>query len=432
VVLGPLVHEFGWGWQDYDKLAQGSLAGHVIECGTQATGGNFTDWHLVKDGYANMGFPIVECSEDGLFVVSKCSGTGGLVSCDTVAEQILYEIGNPEDYLLPDVTCDFSQVSLEQTGIDQVRVTGARGRPCSTQYKVSATYMDGYRSNATFMIGGIDAGEKGQVVADAIIKRVRGLLNLKGLDDFNDVNIEVLGTEVTYGAQAMENQPREVVVKIAVSHQDKNALRLFGSEIAQAATAMAPGITGLVGGRPKASPRICLFSFLMDKADVLPVYSLINTEEKSPQIAYVDSGQIISTPESVWNENPLPTPLGELPEFTVPLVKLALGRSGDKGNHCNIGIIARDKRYLPYIEKALTPDHVANYFAHLLSDRSEVTRYQLPKMKSINIVITHCLGGGGMASLRIDPQGKALAQQLLSISIPINKSLYEQVAGESE
>ena len=434
VVLGPLVHEFGWSWQDYDRLAQGSLAGHVIECGTQATGGNFTDWHLVKDGYANMGFPIIECHEDGSFIVSKCSGTGGLVSCDTVAEQILYEIGNPEAYLLPDVTCDFSQVALEQLGIDQVRVTGAKGSPCSAQYKVSATYMDGYRSNATFMIGGIDAGEKGRVVADAIIQRVRGLLKLKGLDDFNNVDIEVLGTEATYGAQAMESlsQPREVVVKIATSHQDRKALQIFGSEIAQAATAMAPGITGLVGGRPKPSPRLCLFSFLIDKRDISPSYRLINTSDDKHQSVTVSVGQTTRPLKSSWNDNPLPKSLDDNPDFTVPLIKLALGRSGDKGNHCNIGIIARDRRYLPYIEEALTPHRITEYFAHLLSDRSEVTRFQLPEMKSINIVITHCLGGGGMASLRIDPQGKALAQQLLSIPIPINKSLYEQVAGELE
>ncbi len=434
VALGPLVHEFGWSWQDYDRLAQGSLAGHVIECGTQATGGNFTDWHLVKDGYANMGFPIIECHEDGSFIVSKCSGTGGLVSCDTVAEQILYEIGNPEAYLLPDVTCDFSQVSLEQVATDQVRVSGAKGRPCSDQYKVSATYMDGYRSNATFMMGGIDAGEKGQVVADAIIQRVSGLLKLKGMDDFNDVDIEVLGTEATYGAQAMDSmsQPREVVVKIATSHQDRKALQIFGSEIAQAATAMAPGITGLVGGRPKPSPRLCLFSFLIDKRDISPSYRLINTRDDKPQSVAVSVGQTTDTLKSTWNDNPLPRSLNDSPDFTIPLIKLALGRSGDKGNHCNIGIIARDKRYLPYIEEALTPHRITEYFAHLLSDRSEVSRYQLPEMKSINIVITHCLGGGGMASLRIDPQGKALAQQLLSIPIPINKSLYEQVSGELE
>ncbi len=434
VVLGPLVHEFGWSWQDYDKLAQGSLAGHVIECGTQATGGNFTDWRLVKDDYANMGFPIIECQEDGSFIVSKCSGTGGLVSCNTVAEQILYEIGNPEAYLLPDVTCDFSQVTLEQTDTNQVRVTGARGRPCTPQYKVSATYMDGFRSTATFMIGGIDAGEKGQAVADAIIQRVRGLLTLKGLDDFNDVNIEVLGTESTYGAQALtgQAQPREVVVKIATSHQNKKALQLFGSEIAQAATAMAPGITGLVGGRPKPSPRLCLFSFLINKRDISPTYRLINTRESESEVVSVISGQAADSLENTWKDKPLPEPLNTSPEFTVPLIKLALGRSGDKGNHCNIGIIARDKSYLPYIEKALTPHRIAEYFAHLMSDRSEVIRYQLPALNSINIVMTHCLGGGGMASLRIDPQGKALAQQLLSIPIPINKSLYEQVAGETE
>ena len=434
VVLGPLVHEFGWSWQDYDKLAQGSLAGHVIECGTQATGGNFTDWRLVKDDYANMGFPIIECQEDGAFIVSKCSGTGGLVSCNTVAEQILYEIGNPEAYLLPDVTCDFSQVKVEQTEINQVRVTGARGRPCTTQYKVSATYMDGFRSTATFMIGGIDAGEKGQAVADAIIQRVRGLLKLKGLDDFNDVNIEVLGTEATYSVQALtgQAQPREVVVKIATSHQDKKALQLFGSEIAQAATAMAPGITGLVGGRPKPSPRLCLFSFLINKSDISPTYRLINARESEPEVVSVISGQAADSLENTWKDKPLPEPLNNSPEYTVPLIKLALGRSGDKGNHCNIGIIARDKSYLPYIEKALTPYRIAEYFAHLMSDRSEVIRYQLPALSSINIVMTHCLGGGGMASLRIDPQGKALAQQLLSIPIPINKSLYVQVAGETE
>ncbi|OED44413.1 terpene utilization protein AtuA [Endozoicomonas sp. (ex Bugula neritina AB1)] len=428
VVLAPLVHEFGWSWQDYDKLAQGSLAGHVIECGTQTTGGNFTDWHKVQDGYANMGFPVIECSEDGAFVVSKPANTGGLVSCDTVAEQILYEIGDPEAYLLPDVRCDFSGVSLEQIDTNLVRVTGAKGQPSPPQYKVSTTYLDGYRTSATFMIGGIEAGQKGKVVADAIIQRVRKLFSQKALDDFDDVNIEVLGAEATYGAQTMAAQIREVVVKIAVSHQEKKALQIFGLEIAQAATAMAPGITGLVGGRPKVSPRLCLFSFLLDKAEVTPTFSLMNGANNNSQTVIVEKGQTSVYEKRVWQTNSIPAPLDH--EYTVPLIELALGRSGDKGNHCNIGIIARDTRYLPYIEAALTPVRIADYFAHITSDRSEITRYQLPAMNSINILITHCLGGGGMASLRIDSQGKALAQQLLSMPIPINKDLYVQVIGE--
>ncbi|WP_067522248.1 acyclic terpene utilization AtuA family protein [Endozoicomonas ascidiicola] len=431
VVLGPLVHEFKWSCQDYDKLAQGSLAGHVIECGTQTTGGNFTDWHLVKDGYANMGFPIIECHEDGSFVVTKPPETGGLVSCHTVSEQILYEIGNPQAYLLPDVICNFSQTTLQQIDNNRVLVTGATGRPAPDKYKVSATYIDGYRSIASFMIGGIDAAEKGQVVAESILKRVRYLLSARGFSDFSDTAIEVLGSEATYGANTTALSTREVVVKLAVSHSDRKALGLFGLEIAQAATAMAPGITGLVGGRPKASPRICLFSFLLDKTAIAPTFTLINDNAK-PQSVSIHNGESVQSSPAQWVKKILPEKLDAASTIKLPLIKLALARSGDKGDNCNIGVIARNTLFLPYIETALTPENIAAYFRHMLSDKSEVTRYQLSNMESINILITHCLGGGGMASLRIDAQGKAVAQQLLSMPIPINKKLYEQVTGEAQ
>ncbi|KOA16931.1 acyclic terpene utilization AtuA family protein, partial [Acinetobacter baumannii] len=267
VVLAPLLHEYQWSLDDYDKLAQGSLAGHVIECGAQCTGGNFTDWQLVQ-GFDNMGFPVVEVSEDGSFVVTKPQGTGGLVSTATVAEQIVYEIGNPQAYLLPDVIADFSHVHLEQVGEHRVRVTGAKGQAPTTQYKVSATYPDGYRVLVSFLIAGREAPQKAQVIADAILTKCERVLAMRSVPPFSEKSVEILGIESTYGGHAQTLNSREVVVKIAVKHMIKEACMFFASEIAQASTGMAPALAGIVGGRPKASPVIKLFSFLIDKNQV--------------------------------------------------------------------------------------------------------------------------------------------------------------------
>jgi hypothetical protein len=203
VVLAPLLHEYKWSLDDYDKLAQGSLAGHVIECGAQCTGGNFTDWRLVQ-GFDNMGFPIVEVSADASFIVTKPQGTGGLVSTATVAEQIVYEIGNPQAYLLPDVTADFSQVHLEQIGEDRVKVTGATGRAPTQQYKVSATYADGYRVLVSFLIAGREAPEKAQTIANAILNKCERVLALRSVPPFSEKSVEILGIESTYGSHAQE------------------------------------------------------------------------------------------------------------------------------------------------------------------------------------------------------------------------------------
>ncbi|MGK0250413.1 MAG: hypothetical protein ACI910_003182 [Oleispira sp.] len=419
VVLGPLMHEFNWSETDYDLLAQGSLAGHVIECGAQCTGGNFTDWQLVQAGYANMGFPIVECAADGSFVVSKPKGTGGLVSVGTVGEQILYEIGDPSQYLLPDVTCDFTGVKLEQLDDGQVLVAGATGRAPSDRYKVSATYMDGYRCNASFMIGGRQAVAKGQRVAESIIERVSFIFQAMGLANFTATDIEVLGSETTYGEHSQSLNNREVVVKIAVHHQDKKALGLFAREIAQAATAMAPGLTGLVGGRPKPSPMIRLFSFLWPKDQIDVSYTL---GDKNPAVE-------IAKGESLENFMQTSTALVEDEgasnvqmtscDATTALINLAMARSGDKGDHCNVGILARDPAYLPYIQAAVQPEKIRQYLSHIMGDNSEVTLYSLPGLNAFNLMLEHALGGGGIASLRIDPQGKAMAQQLLDMPIAV-------------
>jgi hypothetical protein len=419
VVSAALVHEFDWSWQDYDRLAQAALAGHVIECGAQCTGGNFTDWREVPD-YEHIGFPIVEVSADGQFTVSKVDGTGGLISELSVAEQLLYEIGDPRAYLLPDVICDFSQVKLQQQGKNRVHLHGAKGLPPTDQYKVSATYPDGFRCTASCLIAGIDAVAKAERVSQAIINKTSELFNQRGWAPYTDVNIELLGSEATYGPHAQRQDCREVVVKLAVRHPNKQALVLFAREIAQAATGMAPGLTGIVGGRPTVYPLIRLFSFLIDKS-ACPLQVDFLGERHACELPVAEP---LNT--SIELIDP-PKPQGRA-DANVPLVKLAVARSGDKGNHSNIGVIARAPEYLPWIAEALTPEVIVDWMSHVLDPiHGRVERWYLPGSHSLNFLLENALGGGGIASLRIDPQGKAFAQQLLEIPIAVPQHIADQL-----
>ncbi|WP_455884839.1 acyclic terpene utilization AtuA family protein [Pseudomonas spelaei] len=419
VVSAALVHEFNWAWHDYDRLAQAALAGHIIECGAQCTGGNFTDWRDVPD-YENIGFPIVDVSADGAFTVSKVDGTGGLISELSVAEQLLYEIGDPRAYLLPDVICDFSQVKVQQQGENRVHLSGAHGMPPTDTYKVSATYPDGFRCTASCLIAGIDAVAKAERVSQAIINKTSHLFSQRGWAPYTEVNIELLGSEATYGAHALRHDCREVVVKLAVRHPNKQALVLFAREIAQAATGMAPGLTGIVGGRPTVYPLIRLFSFLIDKAQCEPVVDFQG--QRHPCI--LPPAKPLATPTAPMEA---PKPQGRA-DASVPLVKLAVARSGDKGNHSNIGVIARRPEYLPWIAEALTPEVVVDWMSHVLDPLiGRVERWYLPGSHSLNFLLENALGGGGIASLRIDPQGKAFAQQLLEIPIAVPQHLADQL-----
>lgn len=419
LVLGPLLHEFNWSMDDYDRLAQGSLAGHVIECGAQCNGGNFTDWHLVPD-FDNMGFPVAECYEDGSFILTKPANTGGLITCATVGEQIVYEIGDPRAYLLPDVVCDFTDVRLEQVGENRVRISGARGHAPTDTYKVSATYPDGHRILASILMGGIRARDKGQLVADSIFKKVARIFEQQGIAPFRETSIELLGSEATYGPHSRCLDSREVIIKMGAVHDDKKALGIFAREIAQAATGMAPGVSGLVGGRPSPFPRIRLFSTLVPKSKVEARVDL--------------GGEQIPVPPA----SGAPFDFNSLPDVgsndvasgnvEVPLIKLAWARSGDKGNHGNIGVIARDARYLPYLRAALTEQSVGDYMRHVLDEKTgSVHRWELPGFNAFNFLLKNALGGGGIASLRIDPQGKAFAQMLLDYPIPVSEEIANEV-----
>ena len=410
LVLGPLVHEFGWGVDDFDRLSAGSLAGHVLECGTQVTGGIFTDWRDVE-GWDRMGFPIAECRADGSFDVTKPAGTGGLVTPMTVGEQVVYEVGDPAAYVLPDVVCDWSEVRLTQAGPDRVTVTGARGRAPTPFYKVSATHADGWRAAVTVMIVGREAKAKAQAVGDAILGRSRRLMAEAGFDDFSETSIEILGTEASYGASGRAQGAREVVLKIGVRHAAREALKIFAREIYPAATAMAQGLTGFAGGRPEPQPVIRLFSFLVPKTSVEVVVE-IDGERRPQAVAPV----VEAAPSP-----PLPSPaaagLPEGPMATVPLIALAHGRSGDKGDTADIGILARRPEFVAAIEAALTPEAVAAHMAHFVA--GPVERFAWPGLSGFNLLLHRALGGGGVASLRHDPQGKSYAQILLDLPVAV-------------
>ncbi len=362
VTVGALMHEFKWKATDYDRLAQASIAGHVIECGCQGTGGLYTDWEDVPD-WENMGFPILECRADGSFVVTKPDGTGGLVTPATVGEQLLYEVGDPTRYLLPDVICDFSQVSLEQVDLHRVRVSGGRGTAPTDTYKVSATYVDGYKAVAQLTIIGWEAAQKAQRVGQAILSRVRAIFKTRGFDDFQDALVEVLGAESSFGPHSAATAAREVVLRIAARHADRAALDVFASEVAPAATAFCQGITG-VGGRAQAKPAIKQYAFLLGKDRVVPHVVLGDVEAPVdiPHGAKAGCSAGLST-VSVHHGASIPA---DADPVQVPLIRIARGRSGDKGDTVNIGVIARTEALLPYVRREVTEAGVKAWLSHLI------------------------------------------------------------------
>ncbi|KAI1238418.1 hypothetical protein IHE44_0013147 [Lamprotornis superbus] len=384
IVLGPLIHSV------ISLNVVLSVQGEYSLIGTQ-----------YQTGRHNIGFPIVECSSEGDFILSKPPDTGGLICFGTVAEQLVYELGNPQRYLLPDVTCDFSQVSItEIPGFDggAVKVCGAKGLPPSTFYKVNATYLDGFRATAVCPVGGPKAVQKAKRTAESILQsylteltsvdhtgllqiiisrqcinkkiiccRTRLIFSKLGYEDYSAVNIQVLGSEDTYGPHArrsIDGGPREAVMWLAVHHKQREAVEIFSKEIAPAGTGMAPGLTGIVGGRPRVSPVLKPFFFCYPKSNVQ-----INLFLNGQHVEIFEDDLVFTSDEVVSFDLPkISSELKDLPSgpHTYRLEDLAYTRSGDKGNSANIGVIARHPLYYPYLKKTLTAQALENYFQHLL------------------------------------------------------------------
>lgn len=411
VVIAPLMHEFDWQEDQYDQLAQGALAGHIIECGAQCTGGNFTDWHLVPD-FSNMSYPIVEVSENGNFVVSIPPETGGLVSRASVGEQVLYEIGDPANYLLPDVACNFSQVQLEQVGENQVKVSGATGRAPGNQYKVCATYIDGYRLMGTFYMGGLRVADKARASLEAWVRRTQNAFAEKGWDDYREVSIEIVGAEDTYGPHGEANKTREAMGKYGLHHNSREALSFAAAEMAYLATSGPPGMSGFGAGRARPQPLMRIHSALINKEQV-PVKVQLG-DELIAEKTYPTIEESASTAKYHMRIEPLDEQSDWL---SVPLETIAYARSGDKGNDANVGIMARKSEYMPVLNQQVTAQAVEDYFFHLLE--GYVERFYVPGFDAFNFLMTEALGGGGTASIRIDSQGKAFGQMLLSMPVKV-------------
>ncbi|MCP4319297.1 MAG: DUF1446 domain-containing protein [Hyphomicrobiales bacterium] len=415
LALAACIHHFGWSRTDHDLLAAGSLAGHLLECGPQATGGNFTDWEQ-SGNLAEIGYPVADMKADGTFTIAKPPHTSGLVSPASVGEQMLYEIGDPQAYILPDVICDFSDVSIRQTGADRVEVNGARGRPPTGRLKVSATYMDGYRAGFVFQFNGRDARKKARAFVEAGLERARHRLKALGAPDFTEASVEL------FGGRPPDGNFEEITVKAAVKHADARAVGLFLKEMIGGALATPPGLhffTG--GGRPKPSPVVRLFSFLIDTDDV-PVRVSLDGRDTGYEAPPSDVRN-----DSVPDRAELPQAGGGGDLLTLRLEDLAWARSGDKGNDANIGVIARRPDYLPWIWQALDEPTIAGAFAPYL--KGGVERFGLPGIHGMNILMHDVLGGGGVASLLNDAQGKAYAQKLLSLPVALPRTLMENSAG---
>ncbi len=418
VTLAPMMYEFGWKATDWDRLAAGVVAGHIIECGTQCTGGNFTDWPLVKT-YRRMGFPLVEAQEDGSFVVTKHPNTGGLVSVHTVAEQILYEIGAPA-YVTPDCVARFDSVELEQEGPDRVRVTGARGEPAPAKLKMSISYQAGWRAFGRLIVSGPEALAKATKVAEAFWD------SAGGRSSFDHALHQFIGWNACHAPLA-SCEPGEVLVQFAVRDRDERKINTrFAPQIVPRVLGTVPGITYIADqGRPRASEVVAFWPALVSREAVRE--RVIVGDEEFEVARPIGKREEAKTVVSAFRRTVGPAEAGHYVRTKrVPLLRLCLARSGDKGDTANIGVIARSDAIYAWVLEHLTPAFVKRHFDDIC--QGEVERFELPNLLAVNFLLHQSLGGGGTLSLLLDAQGKTYAQYLLAAEVEVPEGLIQELA----
>jgi hypothetical protein len=407
ITLAPMIHAFGWAPDDWDRLAAGIVAGHIIECGAQSTGGNFTDWRAIRR-YDAIGYPVLEVFPDGSFIVTKHPRTGGAVTVRTVKEQLVYEMGDPRSYITPDVVADFATARLEQAGRDRVRVWGVKGRPAPGSLKVSASYFDGWKASGALIISAPEAAEKAAALAALFWKRL-------GLE-FAECRAELVGHSATWGPLAPPADPPEVLLRLSVRDPDREKIVRFSKMVPAVILSGPPGVA-VTGGRPEAQEVVAYWPALAPRDRVKP---RLVTREGERQLEW-PTPLVAATPTPRLSRPAWPAVNGDARTVRVPLSRLAHARSGDKGDTCNIGVIARAPEVYPFLRRTLTAPMVKRRFRGIC--KGKVERHEVPNLWALNFLLHESLGGGGTVSLRLDAQGKTLSHALLATEVVAPRAL---------
>jgi hypothetical protein len=400
ITLAPMIHAFGWAADDWDRLASGIVAGHIVECGAQSTGGNYTDWRTIRD-YPGIGYPVIEVSADGSFIVTKHAGTGGAVTVRTVKEQLVYEMGDPRSYITPDVVADFASSKLEQIGRDRVRVWGVRGRPAPGSLKVSCSYFDGWKASGALIISAPDAVAKAKAFAALFWKRL-------GVE-FTATYEELVGHSSCWGPLAPPVDPPEVLLRLSVRDADRAKVEQFSKLVPGVILSGPPGVA-VTGGRPQAQEVVAYWPALVPRERVRP---RLVTREGERELDWPTPLVPVQSPASLRRQEWPKVPKSKL--VRVALSRLAHARSGDKGDTCNIGVIARAPEIYPWLKRTLTASVVKRRFRGICDGKVE--RFEATNLWALNFLLHESLGGGGTVSLRMDPQGKTLSHALLAMEV---------------
>ncbi|MCP4291321.1 MAG: DUF1446 domain-containing protein [bacterium] len=414
ITMAPMIHEFGWAMDDWDKLASGLVAGHIIECGAQGSGGNITDWQDVPS-FHNIGYPIIEMHNDGTFYVTKHARTGGLICEKSVKEQLVYEMGNPAQYISPDGVAFFDTIKVEEEKANRVKISGVRGGPSPAMLKVSMAYEDGWKADGEVLISGPDVKKKAAAVEEIFWKKVG--------HKFEKMHTAMVGAGSIWPDKLSKYEPNEIYLRFGVCDHNLSKINDFSKALPALILAGPSGMAVSTRGRPRPQGVVAYWPALVRRDHCVAKVLTIHTDG-SEDFKEIDFPMRDGMGDPVFSDEPRKPRKprqwkGALKE--VSLQKLCYARSGDKGDMCNVGVLARSPLVYDWIQENLTARLVKKFFKGKVLGK--VTRYELDNLQGLNFLMDGALGGGGTTSLLVDPQGKTMSQALLQMTVKVPASL---------